>query len=366
MVSLSACKLFDGLTGRELNTLRGLCRVESFSAGREFFREGEPGDAIYVIREGTVEISVQLSANKRQVISKLGPGDFFGEMSVVEFKPRAATAIAASPVMVYRIPAGEMLTFIHHTPDIAVNLMREMSQRLRDFNAYHVDQVVQAERLAFVGRFARSVIHDLKNPLNIIGLSAEMAAASNSTPETRQMACERIRRQVDRINEMISEILEFTQGRQQAVVPATVDFAAFIDRTVEEFRAELELNGVAIHFENESPSVPMQLNVARMRRVFQNLFHNAVEAMPSGGLVMLRFRLKQGRVITEVEDTGTGIAPEIAAKLFEPFTTNGKREGSGLGLSICKRIVEDHGGRIWLETKPGHGTTFVISIPRPK
>ena len=366
MVSLSACKLFDGLSATELNTLRGLCRVESFPAGHEVFREGDAGDAVYVIRAGTVEISTAVSGGKAQVVSKLGPGEFFGEMSVIEFKPRSATATAAEPIVVYRIPAGEMLTFIHHTPDIAVNLMREISQRLRDFNVRHVQEISQAERLSLVGRFTRSIIHDLKNPLNIIGLAAEMTATGDATPEFRRQAADRIRKQVDRITELVGEVLDFTQSSGGDVVLSPTDYADFVRHTVGELRAELEMGGVAIHLENEPPSVPMLLNPPRLRRVFHNLLHNSSQAMPDGGIVMLRFTLKEGRVITEVEDTGPGIAPEIMQRMFEPFTTFGKKNGTGLGLSIAKRIVEDHRGRIWVEQKPGRGAIFIFSIPRPR
>lgn len=365
MVSLSACKLFDGLSATELNTLRGLCGVESIPAGREIFREGDPGDAVYVIRAGSVEISTRLGSEKAQIVSKLGPGDFFGEMAVIEFKPRSATAIAAEPVVVYRIPAGEMLTFIHYTPDIAVNLMREISHRLREFNVRHVQEISQAERLSLVGRFARSIIHDLKNPLSIIGLTAEMVGSENASPELRRQAAGRIQQQVDRVNELIREILEFTQGGGAEAVLAPENFATFVQNVTGELRAELEMKGVAIHFETEPPAVPMLISPARLRRVFHNLMHNAAQAMPDGGIVMLRFMLKEARVITEIEDTGPGIAPEILRRLFEPFATFGKQSGTGLGLSICKRIIEDHNGRIWAESKPGRGAIFVFSLPRP-
>lgn len=365
MVSLSACKLFDGLSARELNTLRGLCRVESFPAGHELFREGEAGDAVYVLRSGSVEVLAQVSGDKREVVSRFGPGDFFGEMSVIEFKPRSATAHATTPVVVYRIPAGEMLTFIHHTPDIAVNLMREMSRRLREFNTRHVQEISQAERLTLLGRFARSIIHELKNPLSIIALSAELAGSEEATPEFRSQAAERIRMQVQRINELVGEIMEFAQGSAGGTVLAPVDYASFVGEVVGELREELEMKGVAIHFENEPPAVPLLMNPARLRRVFHNLMHNAAHVMPNGGIILFRFTLKEGRVITEIEDTGPGLSQEILPRLFEPFVTSGKTGSTGLGLSICRKIIEDHKGRIWPESKPGRGAVFVFSIPRP-
>lgn len=365
MVSLSACKLFDGLNARELNTLRGLCRLESFPAGHEIFREGEPGEAVYVIRSGSVEILAQVSGEKREVVSRLGEGEFFGEMAVIEFKPRSATAQAVTPVILYRIPAGEMLTFIHHTPDIAVNLMREISHRLREFNTRHVQEISQADQLTLLGRFARSIIHDLKNPLSIIGLTAELAGAPEASPEFRAQAAERIRKQVQRINELVGEVLEFAQGSAGRAELAPMDYAAFVKEAVGELSGELELKGVAVHFENEPPAVPLLMNPKRLRRVFHNLLHNAGQAMPNGGIITLRFALKEGRIISEVEDTGPGLPQELMPRLFEPFVSAGKKGGTGLGLSICRKIIEEHKGRIWPESRPGRGAIFVFSIPRP-
>jgi signal transduction histidine kinase len=88
--------------------------------------------------------------------------------------------------------------------------------------------------------------------------------------------------------------------------------------------------------------------------------------MPDGGKVLVRFRQHNGELITEIEDTGPGIAPEIAGKLFEPFATYGKKHGSGLGLSICKKIVEEHRGRIWVGSEPGRGAVFAFALPMGK
>lgn len=93
---------------------------------------------------------------------------------------------------------------------------------------------------------------------------------------------------------------------------------------------------------------------------------NAIDAMPDGGTVTLRFSQNTSEVLTEIEDTGPGIAPEIADKLFHVFATHGKEHGTGLGLSICKKIIEDHGGRIGARNAPGRGAIFAFSLPLPK
>ncbi len=134
---------------------------------------------------------------------------------------------------------------------------------------------------------------------------------------------------------------------------------------LEEIRPEVELKGSTLEVA-DVPSVPLRVNPKRLRRVFQNLLHNATDAMPQGGRITIRFRVDQGEVTTEIEDTGPGIAPEIAGKLFEVFATYGKAHGTGLGLSICKKIIEDHRGRIWATNPPGKGALFSFALPVAK
>ena len=105
------------------------------------------------------------------------------------------------------------------------------------------------------------------------------------------------------------------------------------------------------------------LNPKRLRQVFYNLIHNATDAMPGGGRIFLRFQQTNGQVVTEIEDTGPGIASEIADRLFDAFATFGKAHGTGLGLSICKKIVEDHHGQISARNEPNRGAVFSFSLP---
>jgi len=100
--------------------------------------------------------------------------------------------------------------------------------------------------------------------------------------------------------------------------------------------------------------------------VFENLIHNATDAMTEGGKIKLRVLPKAAEVVTEIEDAGLGIAPEIADRLFEAFATYGKANGTGLGLSICKRIIDDHHGWISARNEPGRGAVFSFGLPLPK
>jgi signal transduction histidine kinase len=364
VVTLEASKLFRQLSPAELKAVRLVAREQRFSAGQEIFKEGDNGDGVYVVQNGLVEISAPVAQDTRLVLSQIGPGDMFGEMAVIDYKPRSACAVAKSDSLVLFIPRAEMLSLIERSPVLALALLREISNRLREFNRLYLREVLQTERLAIIGRFARSIVHDLKNPLNIIGLTAELAGMEQVAPEIRLQATTRIRKQVDRISDLISEILDFTQGSQTDFVLAPTDYGAFVAQLLEELGPEASLKSVKLELEAPPPPVELLIHPKRLRRVFYNLVHNATDAMPEGGRVVLRIRVTPKEVVTEIEDFGQGIAPEIVDQLFQVFVTHGKAHGTGLGLSICKRIVEDHRGWISARDKPGSGAVFSFGLPR--
>ena len=366
MVALEKFNLFRNLAPDELQILHSITQERKIAAGGEIFREGDPGDGLYFVKSGLVEISGLINADARRVFSQLGPGEIFGEMAVIEDRPRSATAAALNQTEIYFVPRNEMLSLLQRSPALAFKMLQEISHRLRDFNQLHLREVVQAERLAVVGNFARSIIHDLKTPLTIIGLSADMACMPASTPEKRAQAQERIRKQVLRINDMVGDILEYTRSNRDDTALEPANYADFIKEILPDLQAETENRSVRIELQGEPPAVKLLLDPRRLRRVFFNLVHNATDFMLDGGKIFLRFQCDEREIVTEIEDTGPGIAPLIADKLFQPFATHGKSHGTGLGLSICKKIVEDHKGRIWTRTEPKLGAIFCFALPLAK
>jgi signal transduction histidine kinase len=365
VVTLENNPLFSQLSAEDFNGLRQITREQCFAPGKEIFKEGDPGDGVYLVKDGLVEISVLGGQTGRYIFTEAGPGELLGEMAVIEDQPRSANAVARKETTVYFLPRGEILQLVDRCPPLARLFLKEISQRLRGFNRQYLREVLQAERLAVVGRFARSIVHDLKNPLNIIGLTAEMAAMSQAGSDSREKALRTIRQQVDRINELVSEILDFTQGGSPDLVLPPIDFAGFVRDVLEELRPEAALRASSLELENLPPAVALPLNPKRLRRLFCNLVHNATDAMPEGGRIVLRFRSTPDAIVTELEDTGPGIPPQIASQLFEAFVTYGKAHGTGLGLSICKKIIEDHRGWINARTEPGRGAIFEFGLPLP-
>jgi signal transduction histidine kinase len=364
VTTLEAIPLFRNLNRAELQSLRLIVQEKKFTPGQEIFQEGAPGDGVYFVKDGLVEISA--GKGERHVFSRLGPGEIFGEMAIIEHRPRSATASAAQSTEVYFLPRGEMLSFIERSPGLAFALLQQISHRLREFNQLHLRELIQAESLAVIGRFAQGIVHDLKNPLSIISLSSEMFDMSGISPEIRAKAQLRIRKQVERISDMVSDILIFTQGTKKNAELKPGDYREFVLELVGELRAEAELKSSQIEMENVPPAVPVLFDPRRLGRVFFNLVGNATDIMLNGGKIFLRFQLDKNEIVTEIEDTGTGISPEMADRLFQPFATHGKTKGTGLGLSICKKIVEDHGGKISVRGEPGRGAIFSFTLPLAK
>src|SRR5947199_3569501 len=210
------------------------------------FQDGDPGDGLYVIVEGKVQITFLVGQDQRRVLSRLGPGDFFGEMAVLDNHPRSATATAETDTQVYFIRRDDLQHVLASSPALAVSLVKEFSLRMREFNQRYTQEVLQAERLTLVGRFARSIVHDFKNPLNIIGISAEMAALDRAIPDMREAAKTRIRKQIERLRDMINELLEFTRGSSAAVVLARTNYADLVHQLIEDLRPEIAAKSVAL------------------------------------------------------------------------------------------------------------------------
>ena len=364
MVSLESSKLFSQLPQTDLRKLQEVTREIHFKDGDQIFKEGDPGDGVYVVKAGAVQISGLLSSGQRQLFSRVLPGDVFGEMSVLDDLPRSATASAEKATTVFFVPRDPMVKLLRTSPDLAISLVQEISRRLREFNQQYMQQVLQAERMALVGRFASSIVHDLKNPLTIISMATDTACNETATPEMRLIARERIDRQVDRITSLVNDILEFTRGSQSNQAFTLVDYAGLCRSLIDEIQQEVLPKGVRIEWENEPPAVKLPLNPKRLSRVFYNLIHNAVDMMPNGGRVWIRFGVTDESVITEIRDNGPGIAPQVLDHIFDAFVTYGKQRGTGLGLSISQRIVEEHFGNLTARNHPSGGAVFTIVLPK--
>jgi signal transduction histidine kinase len=227
-------------------------------------------------------------------------------------------------------------------------------------------QLVQAEKLSALGRLVAGVAHELNNPLQAIqGFSELVAERPGLDPETRQEV-HTILEQTDRAARIVKNLSVFARASGPERVPT--DLNDVIAKAVELKRYQLEVDGIQVH-QHLEPDLPLApLDSIQMQQVFLNLINNAHDVLRErgGGHLTLRSRWdRRGqRVVAEVIDDGPGILPRHLSKIFEPFfTTKEVGRGTGLGLSICHGIIAEHGGEISVQSAPGQGATFTVSLP---
>jgi two-component system sensor histidine kinase HydH len=221
------------------------------------------------------------------------------------------------------------------------------------------DAVRRSDRLAALGQLSAGLAHELRNPLGTIKASSEMLA-STVAPENdvaREMAGF-IASEVDRANSLITRFLQFARPLQVRLEKA--DLTQVLDRAVA--MAAREADGITI-YKNFSPEIPpFPLDAELLERVFYNLVLNAAQASPPGGTVTVKTRAGGGIAEVAVIDRGSGIDPKNLDSIFNPFFTT-KPSGVGLGLAIVAKIVDEHGGKITVESEPGNGSVFHVLLP---
>ena len=352
--------------GRLTVNLRALepgAKKLTFAPGQIVFSAGDPGDGFYIILSGRVQISAVVGPKESRALAIIGPGDFFGEMAVIDDAPRSATATAEVYTRTLFVERAKLLKLLKRRPEMALSIIREFSARMRNLNQKYVNEIVQAERLAVVGRFATTIVHDFKAPLAVIGLATDIACSRGSPLAQRRELRTMVARQTERMKSMLQELIDFTRPGGELPKLQSVQFARYLNPLAAEAGSELAQRGVKLVLATPPPHVPVRIEPKRLSRLFYNLLGNAADEMKDGGTITLRFKKLAGELHVAVQDSGRGIPPEIAESLFTPFATFGKPHGTGLGLTICRRIAEDHGGRIWASSEPGKGATFSFTLP---
>ena len=230
-----------------------------------------------------------------------------------------------------------------------------MCQSIRDAR----EDLIRQERISTVGRLSSSIVHDLRNPLAAIYGGAEMLVDNDlPAPQIKRLA-QNLYQASRRIQEMLQDLVNISRGKVEAFEPCRLH--EVVAAACESLNAAAVAQDVAIY--NDVPAeIELPLDRARMERVFFNLIDNALEAMPEGGEVRVSAASEGGSVLVRIDDTGPGIANSIRPHLFRPFVTAGKRNGLGLGLTLSRQTVLDHGGDMWADPAPERGARFWMRL----
>ena len=224
------------------------------------------------------------------------------------------------------------------------------------------DQMVQTEKLTSLGLLAAGVAHEVNTPLAVISNYIQMLAKQIPADDPRQKTIERIVKQTFRASEIVNNLLNFS--RTGGMEAAEMDLNAVLDDTLTLVQHPLKAARVSV-VRNYAKKLPAVLgSTTRLQQVFLNLFLNARDAMPGGGMIEVRTGAHNGSVEIEVTDTGAGIPSEHLHRIFDPFfTTKSSGRGTGLGLSVSYGIIKEHAGKIDVRSTPGKGTSFRLEFP---
>jgi len=216
------------------------------------------------------------------------------------------------------------------------------------------------ERLAALGRVAAGVAHELRNPLSSIkGLAVLLKGRIGADPEGRQTA-DVLVQEVERLNRSISELLDY--ARPEKLQLTTVSIRALLEKAITLVSVDAAELGVRIIPVFSAGNDLVSADEDRMNQVFLNLLLNAIQAMPEGGELRIVTEREGSRLICLIEDDGEGIAEENIARVFDPYFTT-KSTGTGLGLALSAKIVEEHGGSVAISSRQGEGTRVSVQLP---
>lgn len=240
----------------------------------------------------------------------------------------------------------------------------ELEMRVDERTAELVEthkRLVQQERIAALGRAAAQVAHEVKNPLTgILLYSLHLKSKIEKTSENEVALVDKIVGTINHLIGTVDHILSF--ARPVTLTPRPANINQIVNDILELLRPQITANKIEVQLSLLDEAASGLIDESLMRGALMNLMLNAIEAMPNGGTLNIKSESTDGMLRLEITDTGRGIGEEEAKNIFEPFYTT-KKQGLGLGMPYAKKIVEQHGGALTLNSRVGEGTTISITLP---
>jgi signal transduction histidine kinase len=381
LLLLRRIHFFDGLKFEELERLSARVSLIAVEPGEILFRAGDAPEAFYIIEHGRVEI-VRQTERGEEILATLGrSGDFFGEMALLEDRPRSSTVRAREATELLVISRSNFEELIREYPSMHLEVTKALSFNLRRSDSYFVEkileknaqleqaladlkeaqeQLLQKERLSLVGSLAAGIIHDLKKPLTCISGYAQLLARDSLAPQKREQYSSGITREVMRLVEMTGEIQQFARGDME-IQRRKLKLEDWIGEAAATMHDQFETAQVHFIRKIEYDGAVM-IDPDKFNSVFYNIAAHALASMPNGGSLTFSCWREGGSVRLDFSDTGMGMTEAVCRRLFEDFFAQ-QRDGTGLGFAIVKRIVESHKGTISVESRPAQGSRFTILLP---
>ncbi len=365
---LAEAQLFQGLGKAELLQVAKLSSRVEYPAGSRVFSEGEKAENLWLIERGRVALRMEISlgrtaALKHATVDVLSRGETLGWSALIEPYVFTASAFCLEPCQLVHISGGELRKLMNSNPRIGYALLK------------HVSEMVSG-RLGDVRRILACstgvVAHDLMTPLNAVEgyLMVILQGFAGEVSDKQRLMLKRCIVRLNEVVALVRNILDASRIHTQELEESftQVHLPDVLAEAIKEAQAALERKSLELRTEVGANLSLIRGAPGQLKQVFLKLLDNSITFTPSGGQITVRLREGDDCVIAEVTDTGMGIPENELSRVFDEYYRgrNVTSPGAGLGLSIAKRIVEVHKGKIWAETpaNSGSGCKIVFTLPK--
>lgn len=372
-------RAFPGIQTIEAEAMIACGKVHAYPPNAILCREGAIENVFYIILDGEVQVTKLLNEMETRFLKHLKGGDFFGEMALIHNAPRAATVVTSAPTMVLEINKDAFTKLLEQSSSMSLAMVREVSRRLRENDEMAIgDLRLKARELAdayqqlaeqeFARReFLTTIAHELRTPLTSASGFLQLVRMGMLDDQTLTNAMDTIAQNVQDIISLTNDIL-FLQ-EMDLILPEfqPTQIGEIVVKLVEQLRTRAVRNSISLKL-NIAPGTPQVNGDAKsLERAIAAILDNAIKYSPQGGDVLVDVGSDGVQLWVRVEDHGVGIAADVIPVIFDRFfhvdhVGDYLFRGLGLGLSIAKQVIEQHGGRILVESDLGKGSTFTILL----
>lgn len=374
-------KSFPAFSQHEAEQMLTSGEVRSYLAGTKLTVEGAYQTTFFILLDGEVQVTKKFDENEERLLKILRAGDFFGEMAIIHDAPRAATITALTEVEVLEIQRETFTGLLQSNSQLSLAMVREVSRRLRENDEMAIaDLRKKAEELSEAYRqlsqqeaarrqFLTTIAHELRTPLMAANGFLQIIRSGALPEETLQSALETVARNLKEITALINDIL-FLQ-EMELILPEfqPTDLSQIILEVIETYRPMAQQQGIELQVNLPADAVQVLGDAKSLGRALAAVVDNAIKFSPDGGKVGISLLPHENWAEIQVEDCGVGIPSEALPFIFDRFyhldEVNGHLfRGAGLGLSIARQVIKQHGGEIAVQSALGRGSTFRLRLKR--
>lgn len=372
-------RAFPGIKPDEVQEIIMNSQIKSYPAGTVLCREDAIEFTFYMILEGDFEVTKTINNTEARLLKTLNAGDFFGEMALIHNAPRAATVKALTSVVVLELDKDGFDRVLKRSPSVATAMISEISNRLRANDQLAIEDLrLRAREIADAyqklaeqdmarNEFLTSIAHELRTPLMVASGYLHTLKKGVLSGEQLQSTIEIVSRNVDQIVNLTNDLL-FLQEQELVLRDfQPVDLTALVDKVIEKYRDKAKQRRISVKVRGNTKVPAVQGDEPSLERAITGILDNAIKFSAPDGTVDIRFADLGTHVSVSVADYGIGIDPQIRPRIFDRFFHLGRSgediyDGIGVGLSITRQVIQQHRGMLDVDSTPGKGSTFTVSL----